>query len=294
MFGLFYKPITNIYECSSATKLDNQKVISSIADEGLHGMGVAITGDSEKGFFPIRTHYNYTGFVRQDDLLLLSEKCIIKWEESNLMVIDNISVDVLTLPKVQGCQITRLTKGALVKVLEFDVGNSGWARVKLANGQNGYLLNQFLSKKKFSQSCLWRGHLPKTNIKKENEFRENLVLEAKKYLGVQYSWGGKTTFGIDCSGLTSMCYMLNGVLIYRDARIQAGFPIKEIPYYEMKKGDLLYFPGHIAMYIGDEQYIHATAKIGSGRVVINSLSPVDNSYCEDLSTSLTSVGSIFS
>ncbi len=293
VFGLFYKAITNIYEIPSITKLSNQNIVSAIADEGHHGMGVVITGALENGFLPIRTHYNYTGFVRQEDLLLISKECMMEWEESNLMVIDHVSVDVLTLPKVQGCQIARLTKGAIVEVLEFNVCNLGWAKVNLANGQEGYVINQFLSEKKFSQSGLWKKCLPQAKIINEKKFREKLVLEAEKYLNVQYSWGGKTTLGIDCSGLTSMCYMLNGILIYRDAKIVVGFPIKEIPYCEMKMGDLLYFPGHIAMYIGKEQYIHATARTGSSRVVINSLNPKDINYREDLATSLIAVGSVF-
>ena len=45
-------------------------------------------------------------------------------------------------------------------------------------------------------------------------------------------------------------------------------------------GDLLYFPGHIAMYIGDGKYIHSTGKAGSGGVVINSLNPVSYTHLD--------------
>lgn len=57
--------------------------------------------------------------------------------------------------------------------------------------------------------------------------------------------------GIDCSGLVSMAYLLCGISIYRDARIVEGFPIREIDRGDMKPGDLLFFPGHVAMYLGD-------------------------------------------
>ena len=113
------------------------------------------------------------------------------------------------------------------------------------------------------------------------------------YLGVQYRWGGKSTAGIDCSGLTSMSYMINGVLIYRDAQLKEGFPVHEIPREQMRKGDLLYFPGHIAMYIGENRYIHSTGRAGSGGVVINSFDPLSPDFRADLVKSLYAVGSIF-
>ena len=112
-------------------------------------------------------------------------------------------------------------------------------------------------------------------------------------MGTQYRWGGKSPLGIDCSGTTSMSYMLNGVLTYRDARIVEGYPVKEISRDEMKKGDLLYFAGHIALYLGDGLYIHSTARTGSNGIDINSLNPEDTNYRKDLDEGLLKVGTIF-
>lgn len=293
LYGLFYKAVTNIYEIPNETKISDNKIVSAMSDEGLHGMGVAITGPEINAFIPVKTHYQYSGYVKQNDLLLFSKELIQRWEDSELMVISNSTADILSIPKVQGFRIMTLTKGALVKVYERDVNQSGWAKVGLANGQSGYVYNQFLAPKKFSQSSLWENKLPQINIINENDFREGVILEASKYENVQYRWGGKTTYGIDCSGLVSMCYMLNGILIYRDAKLIAGYPVKEIPFWGKKKGDLLYFPGHIAIYLGNDYYIHATARKNYAKVVINSLNPNDSEYLKDLADSLYAVGSIF-
>ena len=93
--------------------------------------------------------------------------------------------------------------------------------------------------------------------------------------------------------MTSMSYMLCGIMICRDASICEGFPVKEIPFENKKPGDLFYWPGHIAMYMGDDMFIHSTGKNGSDGVVINSLNPAHELYREDLAKSIKAVGSIF-
>ena len=127
----------------------------------------------------------------------------------------------------------------------------------------------------------------------EEAFRNALAEQAKKYLGTEYRWGGKSGRGIDCSGLVSSAYMQCGVLIYRDARIVEGWPMHQIPFADKKRGDALYFPGHIALYLGEGRYIHSTGASASGGVVINSLDPADPLYREDLVKCLNAVGSIF-
>jgi len=293
VYGIFYKAITSIYELPSETKTTEYGSASSISDEGLHGMGVTITGDEENGFLPIRTYYNYTGYVKRDELHILPLLALKAWENSDLMVIDVFTADVQSMPNVQAVRLSTLPKGAIIEVIDWRNDNIGWVKVRLANGLCGYMKNQLLIEKEFSQKGLWEDVLPQNTKINVVDFREKVVLAAKKYCGIQYRWGGKTPLGIDCSGLTSMCYMYQGILIYRDAKIMYGFPVKEIPFHEKERGDLLYFPGHIAMYIEDDRYIHATARAGSDGVVINSLNPNDPDYREDLAKSLYAVGSIF-
>jgi cell wall-associated NlpC family hydrolase len=60
-----------------------------------------------------------------------------------------------------------------------------------------------------------------------------------------------------------------------------------------KRADLLYFPGHMAIYLGNERYIHATTKAGYHHVTINSLDPKAVDYREDIAEKLEKVGSIF-
>ncbi len=293
-YGMVKIPVATIWEGRSEIKENSLgERVSAISDEGLYGMGLRITGAEERGFYPVRTFYGYSGFIRKEEMELVSLNELKCWEESELMVTDGIYVDILSLPKVQGVRLLSLFRGSLIKVLIFDSETEGWAKVELLDGRVGYMRNQFLRKKEFSQSGLWTGELPQKEIVDEASFRKSVVETAKQYLGTQYRWGGRSTAGIDCSGLTSESYLLNGILIYRDARIEPGFPVHEIPKDEMLPGDLMYFPGHIAMYMGNGAYIHSTGKIGSGGVVINSLNPQAEDYRADLAESWYASGSIF-
>ena len=116
---------------------------------------------------------------------------------------------------------------------------------------------------------------------------------AKRFLGTQYRWGGKSSQGIDCSGLAFMSFLDNGLLIWRDAGIVEGYPIKSISSEALKKGDLIFFPGHVAMYLGEGRYIHSTGIYKTPYVTINSLNEEDEDYREDLAQKITGYGSVF-
>lgn len=291
-YAVAEKPCTTIYEIPSEVVMKDGITLSAISDEALYGMGLCITGAEENGFYPVRTFYGYYGYVHADEVRVTELEALKKWDEG-LVVTNAVCLDVVSYPKVQGVRLISVYRGSLLYLEEWECGMEGWAKVRLADGQCGYVRNQYLDKKEFSQAGLWTGKLIQKEIVDEAAFRMAVVETARTYLGTQYRWGGRSTAGIDCSGLTSTSYMRNGILTYRDAKIAEGYPVHEISRDEMLPGDLLYFPGHIAMYMGNGKYIHSTGKIGSGGVVINSFNCGDEDYRADLVESLCAVGSIF-
>ncbi|MBU5406496.1 C40 family peptidase [Paraeggerthella hongkongensis] len=83
-----------------------------------------------------------------------------------------------------------------------------------------------------------------------------IVQAAYSQLGVPYVWGGETPgVGLDCSGLTMYCYSTVGISIphYTEDQYAMGTP-KLLS--EAQPGDILYKPGHVAIYVGGDQYIH--------------------------------------
>ena len=74
-------------------------------------------------------------------------------------------------------------------------------------------------------------------------------------------------------------------------------PVREIPMGNpaetARVGDLFFFPGHVAVSLGDGRFVHATAYPGCGCVTVNSLNEKDPDFRKDLREKLIAVGSIF-
>lgn len=83
-----------------------------------------------------------------------------------------------------------------------------------------------------------------------------IVQAAYSQLGVPYVWGGSApNVGLDCSGLTQYCYAQAGITIPRYSEDQATSG-RKVPLSEARPGDILWRPGHVAIYIGGDEYIH--------------------------------------
>jgi len=141
--------------------------------------------------------------------------------------------------------------------LELDGGapqDDRWLRVLLVDG---------------NQAWVQQGDV---NSRLEPLSADEVIAIGKRLVGLPYRWGGTSTFGFDCSGLTQLLCSLRGVVIPRDSGPQSRWEgMVDVERAQLQPGDLLFFGAspekvtHTGMYIGQGQFLHATTH---GRPVV--------------------------
>lgn len=125
------------------------------------------------------------------------------------------------------------------------------------------------------------GHSFDGNYTSTTKDKSDLIKTAFLYLNSPYLWGGKTPFGIDCSGFTQMVYKINGHKLKRDASQQAlqGEALSFIE--ESEPGDLAFFDNsegsiiHVGIIMEDNYIIHAHGKVRIDRLDHSGIYNVD-------------------
>lgn len=108
------------------------------------------------------------------------------------------------------------------------------------------------------------GFVYRAHLEPRDSITADYVATAQQFLGTPYLWGGKDSIGIDCSGLVQVALAQAGISCPRDSNQQAeqiGSAIAWLPGRgsDLRRGDLVYFPGHVAISLGGSQVLHANA-----------------------------------
>lgn len=230
---------------------------SSILFTAASGTDMIVASDTGSGWYKVYVNgswgYMSADYVSFSDTMDVSATGWVNGTEVRMRAGAGTDTDILRVT----------TYGESVEI----TGVSGeWYRVN-AGGMSGYIRSDFVELGEYSAAPA-----ASTSIGSQ------IVAFAKQYLGVPYVWAGSTPSGFDCSGFVSYVFKSNGYQTNRTAAAiyQNGYAVDKS---ELQPGDAVFFAssseaiGHVGIYIGNGQFIHASS--GAGYVTINSL---DESY----------------
>jgi len=99
--------------------------------------------------------------------------------------------------------------------------------------------------------------IKKKYVKKINHIEKDYLGVLKLFLKTKYIWGGKTYKGIDCSAILQLLYYYNNKFYPRDTKDQLRFSKSSVKRKNYKKGDVIFWNGHVAICIDAKNLIHA-------------------------------------
>ena len=196
----------------------------------------------------LRVDNKYYKFYESGSYKSIPDNNIAKVKECDFL---NIRSEANSSSEILG----KVYTGNYIEVLS--VGSS-WTKIQTGNNTIGYVSNKYIEVQYSSEDI---------------DARIQKVIEvAKKQLGKPYKWGGNGPDSFDCSGFTSYAYNHGAnITIPRVSRDQGNFGTS-VSKSNIKAGDLLFFASdgkninHVALYMGDSQYIHAPSSGDNVRI----------------------------
>lgn len=193
-------------------------------------------------------------------------------------------------PKEQAEMVTQILYGETLDVLE---AGKYWSKIKMHfDGYEGFvdsrqikkISDEELANRKVTlitedfQSVLMKDgrtllsmgsevEFPAVASRRSHDLRESIALTAQELLNIPYLWGGRSFFGVDCSGFVHLVYKINGIKMPRDSYQQAevGEPLTFVE--ESQPGDLAFFENaegrvvHVGIMLENQRIIHASGKV---------------------------------
>ena len=252
---------------------------SALETQELMGTVVEIVG--ENGYWrEIISPQPYRAWCTEKGIVEMSEKEIEAYMTAPKCIFTELYGHVYEAPSQKAQTICDLVGGDIMRIS----GKKGqWTQVSLPSGETGWVCSKSVKPHEgFTSIAKGEGNADSIS----DEMMESIIATAFRLKGVPYLWGGMTPKGVDCSGLVRWSYLMNGILLPRNASqiIHCG---DEVSLDNMQRGDLVFFgtPAkdgkpqrvtHIGIHIGEGRIIHS-----SHMVRVNSLDPNEPDYYEN-------------
>ena len=253
-----------LVKLSIATLRTEPKHSAEIATQGIMGAPVKVLQKCDD-WFRVQMADDYIAYVPESSLSFKTEAQMKTWRKAKRYIVT--AYDSRLVTEAHGDEtVSDLVMG---NILELKAAQGNWYKLATPDGRTGWVDGADIAElSQWSQQGFSAAQLEKT---------------ARRMMGSSYLWGGTSTKVTDCSGLTKVCYLSNGIILQRDASQQAltGKIMKKgTDWRQYETGDLLFFGNektgrvtHVGLYLRDGKYIHC-----SGQVKINSLIPTASDY----------------
>ena len=272
---------------------------SALETQELMGTVVEIVG--EKGYWrEIVSPQPYKAWCTEKGIVEMSEQEIEAYKAALKCIFTELYGHVYESPSDKAATLCDLVGGDMMRI----AGQTGndvkrarslkgkWTQIMLPSGKTGWVKSSQI-KVHESFVSIAKGEGNSESI--SDKLMEKIIAQAFKLKGVPYLWGGMTPKGVDCSGLVRWSFIMNGVLLPRNASqmVYCGDEVVLTGEYgslcidNLQRGDLVFFgtPAtsekprrvtHVGIYIGNGRIIHS-----SHMVRLNSLNPSEPDYYEN-------------
>lgn len=253
-----------LVKLSIATLRTEPKHSAEIATQGIMGAPVKVL-QKDGEWYRVQMADDYIAYVPESSLSFKTEAQMKSWRKAKRYIVTCYDSRLVT--EAHGDEtVSDLVMG---NILEFKAESGKWIKLATPDGRMGWVDAADVAElSQWSQQQFSAAQIEKT---------------ARRMMGSSYLWGGTSTKVTDCSGLTKVSYLSNGIILQRDASQQAltGKIMKRgTDWHQYETGDLLFFGNektgrvtHVGIYLRDGKYIHC-----SGQVKINSLDPAASDY----------------
>lgn len=253
-----------LVKLSIATLRTEPKHSAEMATQGIMGAPVKVLEKCDD-WYRVQMADDYIAYVPESSLAFKTDAQMKAWRKAKRYIVTTYDSRLVT--QAGGDEtVSDLVMG---NILEYKAAQGGWLKLVTPDGRVGWVAAADVAElSQWSQQGFSAAQIEKT---------------ARRMMGSGYLWGGTTTKVTDCSGLTKVAYLSNGIILQRDASQQAltGKIMKKgTDWRQYETGDLLFFGNektgrvtHVGLYLRDGKYIHC-----SGQVKINSLIPTASDY----------------
>lgn len=253
-----------LVKLSIATLRTEPKHSAEIATQGIMGSPVKVLQKCDD-WYRVQMADDYIAYVPESSLAFKTEAQMKTWRKAKRYIVTAYDSRLVAQPRSDET-VSDLVMG---NILEYESIQGKWIKLKTPDGRAGWVdIDDVAELSQWSQQGFSAAQIEKT---------------ARRMMGSSYLWGGTSTKVTDCSGLSKVAYLSNGIILQRDASQQAltGKIMKKgTDWRQYETGDLLFFGNektgrvtHVGIYLRDGKYIHC-----SGQVKINSLIQTASDY----------------